>query len=131
LTDGGVDHYLTSMARGSFSNIFVGRRFLAIVMALTVLFAGIDIHPAGASSFHGSSDAGVILTMDQKTSPDSGKGSVADHHCHGCVVFAAIDSDAGFPGLVPSTPSISETADLIGALSEFPARPPRTEIQLS
>lgn len=131
MTVGRFEHYLTAMVLGSLNDFFIGRRFLAIVIAIAVIFAGLDIHRAEASPLHGSGDAAVILTIDQKMAPDSGKSSAVDHHCHGCVVFVAIESDAGFPGLAPSTPSISDTADMIGALPAFPARPPRTETQIS
>lgn len=130
LTGGRSAHYLTGMVLGSFSKIFVGRRLLAIAMAIAVLFAGLDLHHGSTPSLHGAGDAGVVVTMDKKASPDSEKASVVDHACHGCVVFAAIDSNAGIPSLVTSIPSIGDTADLVGAISDFPARPPRTEIQL-
>jgi hypothetical protein len=119
------------MVLGFLSGLFLNRRFLAIAMAIAVFFAGIDIHRAEASPFHGAGDAGVVLTMDHKAAPDTGHGSIVDHQCHGCVVFVAIESEAGFPRFAPATPSIGDTVDLIGALPDFPARPPRTEIQIS
>jgi hypothetical protein len=123
-------HYLTAMISVLFSKIFLGRRLLAIAVAVAVLFAGVNFRCIETLSLRTSGDVGTVVTMEQKTSPDSGKGSVADHYCQGCVVFVATESDDGFSAPITSRPSISDTPDLVGALSDFPARPPRTEIQL-
>ena len=119
------------MASAFFQKIFVGKRSLAIIIAIAVLFAGFDIHSAVAEAPHSAPDIGVVFAIDKTSSPDSEKASVTDHFCHGCVVFVAIDTEAAVAAPVTSLIVIGDTADLVGALPDFPARPPRTEIQLS
>ena len=111
--------------------ILARKRLLSLIVAVAVLFAGFDLHHgerAVASS--GSEQAVVTADIGQAGDHSAGKAAVGDHHCHGCVVFMAIEDDAAFAKPPVVAPAAAKIPGLAGASPDLPARPPRQTLQL-
>jgi hypothetical protein len=126
LTENFFDHYLMPMAHRFLHMCIFGKRLVAAVLMLAVLGAGWDVHSDGAASAHRKTDGLVAsATSDHGAAPSSHIGGVVDHHCHGCVVLMAIESDDVQRNSTPPMPAMSKIATLTGIAPGFPTRPPR------